>query len=154
MGSAPLINGRRFSFSSIELTASVAGSAAELFIDVDDISYSESLEIAFRRGTSRMPIGWTAGTYNPGEASLNMGKSTFQIGIVESIGPGWLGANLAVLVKYGDIGEVPIVDSLVTRIIGVEDAHASGPDALIVAVKLQPFMIVRNGIIPVLNRVF
>jgi hypothetical protein len=154
MAFSPLINGRRYSFASLEIAATIAGKGVEIFADVDDISYSEELEIAFRRGTSGTPLGWTQGNYNPGEATMQMGKSTFQRGIVEGIGAGWLGVNLTVAVKYSDHGEPLTVDTLIARIIGAEDAHSYGPDALVTMVTLQPFTILRNGIVPTLNRVF
>jgi hypothetical protein len=153
MGLGPLINGRRYSFSSLEIAAQIGATNTELFTDVDDISYSESLEVEFKRGTSRSPIGWTSGTYQPGDASMQMGKSTFQA-MVQKTGPGWLGINLLLNVAYADIGEIVTVDTLVARIVGVEDAHSYGPGALVTVVKLLPFTILRNGIPPMLNRVF
>lgn len=153
MASTPLINGRRFSFSSLEIVTNVVGKPVEIFTDVDDISYSEALEVAFKRGTSRGPIGWTGGVYTPGDASLQMGKSSFQQ-LIESIGPGWLGINLGLTVIYSDIGEPLVTDELIARITGIEDAHSYSADALVSKVTLLPFTIVRNGIIPLFNRVF
>lgn len=153
MASTPLINGRRFSFSSIEIALSAPGGSPELFVDVDDISYSEALEFEFKRGASQQPLGWTAGQYTPGDCTIQMGKGTFNEGIVQGIGPGWMGVNLALLIAYAEVGEVPIVDSMVARIKNVEDAGSAGPAALVTVVTLQPFMIIRNGVLPVLNRV-
>lgn len=153
MPGTPLINGRRFSFSSIEFAISTPATAAEIFVDIDDVSYSESLEIAFKRGASQQPLGWTAGAYTPGEATLQMGKGTFNEGIVMGIGPGWLGVNIALAVAYAEVGEVPCVDTMVARIIGAEDKGSAGPEPLVTIVRLQPFIILRNGIPPVLNRV-
>lgn len=153
MVASPLINGRRYSFASLEIAAQIGATATELFTDVDDISYSESLEVEFKRGTSRQPIGWTAGNYTPGDASMQMGKSTFTK-MVTDIGPGWLGINLLMLVSYADIGEIVTVDTLIARIVGAEDSHAYGPGALVTVVKMLPFTILRNGIPSMLNRVF
>jgi hypothetical protein len=152
MATTPLINGRRYSFASIELAATIAGNPSELFADVDAISYGDSLDVAYRYGTSRGPIGWTAGTYNPGDASIQMGKSTAQQ-MIQRIGPGWLGINLLIGVKYFDIGEQLTVDTLVARIVGLEDSHQYSADALVSVMALKPFSILRNGIFPLLNRV-
>jgi hypothetical protein len=142
----PLIAGRRYSYSSIEIMAMVGPRPLGVFIDVDDISYSESLEFAFRRGTSRVPIGSTAGMYNPQEGSMQMGKSTFQ-SMITQIGPGWMGINITLNVAYFDVGETLTLDTILCRLTGVEDAHAYGPEALVSVVKFMPLVpILRNGV--------
>lgn len=153
MPAAPLINGYRFSFASLEITAQIGATDTELFIDVDDIAYEESLEIEYRYGAARQPIGWTSGTYQPGEGVLQMGKSTFQQ-MVQKVGPGWLGIQLVMNVAYADIGEALVVDTVIGRISGASDAHSQGPSPLVTNVKLKLFTILRNGIPAVLNRVF
>lgn len=147
---APLINGFRYSFASIELAVQVGILPVQIITDVDDISYSESLELAFKQGTSRLPLGWTAGNYKPGDCSIQLGKSTFT-DLVTTIGPGWLGAGIKMNVAYADVGEIVTIDTIIARIIGTEDAHTYGPDALHVPLKLQPFTILRNGLPPTLN---
>ncbi len=153
MALAPLINGHRYSYASIEIAAQIGATNTELFTDVSGISYNESLDVSFMQGTSRQPIGWTAGNYKPGDAALEMGKSTFTQMVLQT-GPGWLGINLLLLVSYADIGEIVTVDTIIARIVGAEDAHDYGPDALKTTVKLLPFTILRNGIPSMLNRVF
>jgi hypothetical protein len=153
MAAAPLINGYRFSFASLEITAQIGATDTELFIDVDDIGYEESLEIEYRYGTSRQPIGWTSGTYTPGEGVLQMGKSTFQQ-MVQKVGPGWLGILITMNASYADIGEPLTVDTVIGRISGAADSHQQGPGALVTNVKLKLFTILRNGIPAMLNRVF
>jgi hypothetical protein len=150
---APLINGHRYSYASIELALQIGTGPVQIITDVDDISYSESLELAFKQGTSRTPLGWTSGNYTPGDCALQLGKSTFTQ-LVLNIGPGWLGINLNCNIAYADIGEIVTVDTLVARIVGVEDGHSYGPDPLHSSLKLKPFTILRNGIAPMLNRVF
>lgn len=151
---SPLINGHRYSYASIELAVQFGAGAVQIITDVDDISYSESLEIGFKQGTSRTPLGWTSGTYTPGDCALQLGKSTFTESIVLAVGDGWLGINLNCNIAYADAGEIVCVDTLIARIVGVEDAHSYGSDALHASLKLKPFTILRNGIAPMLNRVF
>lgn len=151
--SAPLINGHRFSYASIEILAQIGATKTAIFVDVDEISYSESLVIDFRRGTSRVPIGSTSGIWEPQECSMSMGKSTFSE-LVTQVGPGWLGINLLLNVSYVDIAEIPAIDTIVGRILGAEDAHTYGPEALKTNVKFIPITpILRNGIPSMLNRV-
>jgi hypothetical protein len=144
-----LVNGRDFSYASLEISLLRRGRSSEIFVKIDEVSYSDALEIAFVRGTNRGPLGCTAGVYTPGDASLSMAKADFQTGIVEGIGDGWLGSNLLVLVKYADEGESVITDRLNCRIVGADDSHSHGADNLKTKLGLKPITIERNGIKPV-----
>lgn len=149
----PLINGRRFSYASIELAMAIGATKAGIFVDVEEITYSESLEIGFKDGTARIPVGHTSGKWVPQEASLVMGKGEWNK-LVTQVGPGWLGINLIATVAYADIGELLAVDTVFAVITGAENAHTSTPDALKVAVKLMPTSpMLTNGIPSMLNRV-
>jgi hypothetical protein len=123
--------------------------SAEIFIDINDIGYNDTLNIEFVKGASRAPIGWTAGDYEPGDGSFTVAKSQFQKGIVKAIGNGWLGSVLSIVVKYNDEGEDLIVDEITCRISGAEDAHSSGPGALNTKVSLKVIKIVRDNIEPI-----
>lgn len=149
--SAPLINGRHYSYSSIEAAIIFADGSRETFIDITELSYSDALNISFVQGTNRAPIGWTAGMYEPGDSSMTVTKSSFQTGIVEKIGAGWLGANITIVAKYADEGMPLTTDELTSRIAGAEDSHSFGPDNLNVKVALKTILIKRNGITPLLN---
>lgn len=153
MGIANLINGHRYSYSSLEITIAAATSKPKLFIDVDSIDYSESLEIAFRWGTSRAPIGSTAGRYTPEECTMKMGASTFAQ-MVTQIGPGWLGINVVIALAYLDVGEPLTTDTIPARITGRQNSHESGPESLITTVKFMPIdSLSINGVPSLLNRV-
>lgn len=150
---APFINGRRYSYASIEILASVGLVPQQLFLDVDEISYSEKLSIAFKNGTSAVPLGTTRGVWEGQEGSIAMGKSTFQK-MVQGVGPGWLGINMVLMPTYADIGEILTVDIIPCRITGVEDAHTYGPDPLksvLAFTVIAP--VTRNAIPSMLNRV-
>ncbi len=144
-----LINGRDYSYASLEISVVRAGRSSEIFVKIDEISYSDKLDIGLVRGTNVAPLGWTKGQYNPEEGSMRMSKSDFQRGIVEAIGDGWMGANVQILVKYSDDGEPVITDKINARINGASDAHSSGPDNLKTNVSFQPIMIERNGVKPI-----
>jgi hypothetical protein len=153
MALSPLINGRRYSYSSIEVVLQNGAGPPQLYTDISSVSYEEDLDVSFVRGTSRSPIGWTAGDYNPGDSSFEMGKSSFTQ-LVLTTGPGWLGINMVANIAYADIGEIVTVDTLIARIIGAADSHTTGPDALKTTLKIKPITILRNGIPSMLNRVF
>lgn len=152
MASAPLINGRRFSYTSTEIAITTIGKPFTIYNDIIEASYSERLAMELVHGTSRSPIGWTAGTYEPGEASLTIGKSSFQ-DLIQSIGIGWLGINIQATLIFSEIGEKPCTDTLIGRIIGAEDTMSYGPAPLATKLTIGLFSIARNGILPMLNRV-
>jgi len=141
-----LINGRRYSFSSIEISVIKPDGASELFIDVSALSYGRALTIEFVRGAARNPIGVTAGDYEPPDASMTMGKSTFTQKIVEGLGSGWLGSTIRIVAKYSDVGEPLTVDEIDAVIMGAQEDHSSGAAALNTVVALKVLNIQTNGI--------
>jgi hypothetical protein len=142
-----LVNGRRFSHASLEITLKGIKGSSEIFIDVQEVSYADALEIVFVYGTNQAPLGATKGKYEPAEAVLKMGKSAIQK-FLAKVGDGWLGSNLSVVIKYSDEGEAQIVDSFVGPIIGLDDSSSDGPDPIQPSIKLKPFYILRNKIKP------
>lgn len=151
---APLINGRRLSFASIETFMKVGLTSQEIFVDIDDISYSESLVIAFKQGTARIPIGSTSGVWESQECSIQLGKSSLNMLMLKT-GPGYLGINMLFNVSFADQGEPICWDTIIGRITGIEDGHAAGPEALVSRLKFMPTTpILRNGVPGMLNRVF
>ncbi len=153
-GIAPLIAGRRYSYASIELAVAAGATAQQLFLDVSAINYAEALEIAFRNGTSRVPVGSTSGVWTPQEGSLVLGKSTFAQ-FITKIGPGWLGINLLMVVAFADIGEPITTDTINARIVGRGNSHQSGPEALEEELRFMTTSpLLCNGVPSMLNRVF
>ncbi len=149
---APLINGRRYSYSSIELNF-LAGAFIGKVIDIDEINYSEQLDIAFRRGTSRLPLGSTSGVWEPQEGTFSIGKSTFTqfMTNIAAVAGQWLGLNFVMTINYNDEGEPLTTDLITARFTGHENSHAYGPDALHMTVKFMPVIpLVTNGIPSVL----
>lgn len=142
-----LINGRRYSHASIELALQMDTGSSEIFVDVQEVSYSDALELSFVYGTNQAPLGATKGKYEPGEATLKMGKSSLQR-LIAKKGKGWLGSNLKVVVKYSDVGEPQIVDEFLGPITGLDDSSSEGPDPIQPSLKIKPFYIKRNGIAP------
>jgi hypothetical protein len=148
---AVLINGRRYSFASIEFSILKPDGSAASFIDIDAISYSDQLTIEFVPGTSQAPVGWTSGVYEPQDGSFSVAKSSFQSGIVEAIGNGWMGANVKFTVNYADEGEPLTSDEVIARLTGANDDHSAGPTHLKTEVTFKPILIKRNGVTPLAN---
>jgi hypothetical protein len=149
---APLINGRRFSYSSIEMNF-LAGVFVGRIIDIDEITYSEQLDIGFRRGTSKIPLGSTSGIWEPQEGSFSIGKSTFTafMAAIAATSGQWLGQNFVLNVNYNDEGEALTTDVLTGRFTGQENAHAHSADALKMTIKFMLVIpVVTNGIPSVL----
>lgn len=145
---APLINGRRYSYSSIELNF-LSGAFVGRVIDIDEINYAEELDFAFRRGTSRLPLGSTSGMWEPQECSLSMGKSTHTkfIAAIAATAGQWLGVNFVLTVNYNDEGEPLTSDVITGRWKGHENGHGYGPDALKVMIKFMMVVpMTTNGI--------
>lgn len=141
-----LINGRRYSFSSVELSLVKPDGSAELFIDISELSYGRALTIEFVRGAARNPLGVTAGDYEPPDASMTMGKSTFTTGIVEGIGEGWLGSTVKIVAKYADVGEPLTVDEIDAIIMSAQEDHSTGAASLNVVVALKVLLVQTNGV--------
>lgn len=143
----PLINGRRYSYASIELSLTRGANKTEIFVDISEINYADNLEVGDVEGTSRMFVGHTSGVYRPENTTFNIAKSSGQK-FIAAIGPGWLGSNVSLTAKYADHGEPLIVDVITGMIIGISDGHSSGPDGLQQTVTLKTFKIIRNGLDP------
>lgn len=146
---ATRINGRYYSFSSVEMSLVTPDGKSEIFIEIGDLNYSDVLNIELMKGAARRAYGVTSGEYEPGDVSFSMAKSVFQTGLVEAIGDGWLGSNLQIIAKYNDVGEPLTVDEVMCIITGAEDAHSSGPTGLVVKVSCKGLDILRNGVKPI-----
>lgn len=150
MAKLQFLNGRRFSYCSLEITLFKKNvNVSEIFIDIDSLDYGDQLNMEFVRGTNRGPIGITAGDYEADDTNFSMGKSTFTKGIVEGIGEGWLGSELGITIAYNDDGEPLCTDRIRCFIAGGKDAPTSGPEGLKVKVPLKTLWISRQNIMPI-----
>ena len=147
----PTVRGRKYDFSSIELAVIAQGQAAQLFIECTGIDYDDTIEEALMYGIDPAPVGRTRGQYNPGEVTLTVSKQTEAV-LVDQLGDGYMEAEIDITVKYADNGLPLVVDTLEKcRIVGAAQSHASGPEALMTALKLKPLTILRNGKTPLVD---
>jgi hypothetical protein len=147
----PLINGRRYQFSSIEMSVLKPGGSTEIFIEFNSISYADALDIAFVRGTNQAPIGWTDGEYEAEDTTVAFYKSALQR-LIDAVGPGYLGANFVITVKYSAVGEPLTTDVITCRLSGLKDAPAQGNEAITTEATFKTMLITRNGNTPLLNQ--
>lgn len=153
MASVQFLNGRRYSHSSVETTILKATGQSELFIDIDAIDYADHLEIALVRGTNQGILGFTAGDYTPDDCTISMGKSTFQTGIVDALGHGWMGTDISITLAYSAPGE-PLTTDVIRGILkGVTDSSKQGPDPNRAVIAIQVAWISRNGWLPLQNMI-
>lgn len=153
MGQLLFLNGRRYSHSSLEITILKANSTSELFIDVDSADYGDHIDVVLVRGTNRGPIGITAGDYTADDCNLSMGKSTFQRGIVDALGDGWMGSNISCTFAYNDVGEPLTTDVVRGVLVGAADASKQGADPNKTTLKIVAMWVSRNGIFPLRNMI-
>ena len=150
MAQLGFVNGRRFSHASNEVTLYKRQvGVSEIFIDISEIEYGDSLEMGDIRGANRALIGVTAGDYSAKDTTFTMGKSTFEAGIVQAIGTGWLGSELGITLSLNDDGEPLTVIVIRCFITGAEDSSSIGPDGLKTKVTCKTLWIARNGVLPI-----
>lgn len=153
MAIGPLINGRRYSYSSLEIQAKMGPGPLTVLLDVSSIGYGENVTWSFVNGTLPIPIGTTAGVWEGQEGTMRLGESTLT-SLVTQVGPGWMQINFLLTVNYFDIGEVLTTDVLLCRLKSHTHQHDYGPDPLGVDLVIQPIApIIRNGVIGMANRV-
>lgn len=147
----PTVRGRKYDFSSIELSLIREGQASQVFVEITAVDYDDTLEQAFLYGADAAPLGKTRGQYQPGEATITVSKQTEAV-LIDQLGDGYMEAEFDVTIKYSDVGLPLIVDTLEKcNIFGFGQGHATGPDPLVSEMKLRPTTILRNGKTPLLN---
>lgn len=143
----PLINGKRYSFSSIDFRIGFIS-----VLGISEISYSSSIEPGVVRGTHPQILGYTKGEYSC-EASISIYKEEWNEAIAPLAllgGGGILEAIIpAITVTYAEQGNATWTDVLIgCRISSIEDSVSSGTDPATVTVSLMPLYIEYNGVKP------
>lgn len=139
-----LINGKVYDFSSIE---AVAG--PQTFTNLQEVSYSDSLEPGILRGTSAKKKGRTRGEYDAeGTISIYKGDLATLLQTLSALGlGGYMEAEFDINVTYSEGLDNVVTDTLIgCRITDIEDSHSQGSDALTVSLTLDVMEISRNGL--------
>ncbi len=141
----PLINGFKYSFSSIEVDI-----GGEIFTDIQALDYSDTVSRAKLRGANAVPLGITRGDY---EAVMSFtlskrGAKDFRA----LLGPGFKEKFFDVTTTYTEKEEGTTTDKVIgCLIIGNENSHSPGPDALIEVIPCDVHHIIWDGLDPMLN---
>lgn len=146
MADFPLINGNRFGWASIILSAD-----DKEYNGFTAIDYEHSLEPGIVRGAGPWKAGRTRGEYDA-EGSLTMLRSDWDQ-MRGSFGAGYLEKDFQISVSYSEDAEGQVVtDELVgCRVTNVEYSHSQGTDALTVSLTLNIMYILEDGQEPLKN---
>jgi hypothetical protein len=144
----PLINGLRYDFSSVEITA-----GARLFNGVKSIKFSQTLEPGKVRGNRSQVIGRTRGPLDA-DGSLELYRLEFQdlIATLALLRPGvgYMEAPFDITVSYAEVGQPVVMDVLQgCRIKKHENNAQEGGDALTVSCELDIMMVLPGGVAPI-----
>ena len=141
---APFVNGNYYSFANIE--ERVAG---YLLLGFKSINYGAKIGSQFVRGTNKMPLGKTAGQFEPhGDAEIYLPQFN---DLVQTFGPNFSAVQFTITVTYGNLtdnaGLPTITDALYfCNIIEVDASNTEGLDASVRKVTLLPLDIWFNGV--------
>jgi hypothetical protein len=147
----PIINGRRYGFSSIDLAVNGLPVLGRSFTG---LSYSDTVQRGEVRGGSPLPLGHTRGDYSA-EGSLEMPKEEFDIFLSAITLGGTLGyyeASFELTASYSEFlspGTPLMVDHLNgCKLNGTAQDYQRGPEGLIVRVPLYVHYLILNGKMP------
>jgi len=142
----PDVNGARVSYSSIEF-----GMAGVRIPGIKSISYKETADIPKQWGTSRKPIGRTAGKFDF-EGDVEFYAAEFQQAITALGALGVVGFSeigIPISVTYAELisPETIATDILIgVRLHSPERSHSEGPDALTVKMTMSIMDIQWGGV--------
>lgn len=155
----PLINGHRFSFSSLQIQL-----AAKKTIGFKSISYKSSLKPAIVRGTNAQVVGRTRGVHeSSGELVLYQEDWADFLAVLSTLSgftsglspgglpPGFMEVSWDAAVGYSETPVSPVQLNLLKgcRITDIDESHEEGEEALSVKLSLSILMIQYNGAYPV-----
>jgi hypothetical protein len=141
----PLINGKRYSFCSIE--AVFATTSPIPIIGLKSLNYSESLEPGEVYGTRPQLLGYTRGKQKP-TADAEFYRLEFDAFRL-TLGAAGIGFGEAVFdipVMWAELGAPVVTDVIVgARITKVESSNSDGTDASTIKVTFAPLRVNFGG---------
>lgn len=145
---SPLVNGKRHSFASVELTV-VNGGDSRTFRNIKAITYSSTLEPGVERGASPFILGDTVGDYEA-EGSMEFSNLDAARDFLAFLGDGYMVKKFQITVSYAAQGSDTHTDDLLgCRIKGHESGGEQGPDPLTEVFPLFITEIRPDGLRPV-----
>ena len=138
--SNPNVNGFEYSFASIELVV-----ADVRYFGATSINYDDGLAPGMSKGTSTLPLGWTAGEWT-GTGSIEFNRRDGQA-IIDALGDGYGRVPMQITVQYAEDGMPVITDTIpLCRIAKTTNGNAAGSDPAKMTFELALLKpILRNG---------
>lgn len=136
----PDINGKRYSFASIE--AKINGAK---YLGFKSINYSDGIEPGIVKGTSPQPLGRTRGEYSAsGDCEVYLEEAQ---AVIDALGEGWGEKPIQIVVQFAEDGKAvqthQLNGVLLTK---AEHSNAVGTDASSVKFTMSIISpILRNG---------
>jgi hypothetical protein len=144
-GQFPLIRGVKYDFSSIEIDI-----RGNIFVDIQQIDYSDTVSRAFLRGSNAVPLGRTRGEYEA-SASITLSKKG-AVNLRELLGAGFKEEAFDITTNYSENEEGLTTDKVIGCLIeSNENSHGTGPDPLVEVIPLSVMRISWGGLDPMKN---
>jgi hypothetical protein len=141
--SYPLINGHRYSYSSIEF-----GQNGVTIRGISSIDYGDELTPGKIRGTGPNPIGRTRGEYD-GDAEIEMYRLEWE-NFRQSLGNngvGFMETAFQIGCTYGEANQPVVTDTMEgCRVAKVRTGGQEGTDATKVKLTINLMRILHNGV--------
>lgn len=138
----PLINGRRYSWASIEVKV-----AGRILTGITEVSYKNTVEREGVRGAGRQKLGTTEGDLDS-EASMTLLAEDYYA-LLDLLAPNKVGAfdkQFTVVVSYTAPNNATITDTIVGASLKEGDhSHSRGTEALTVTCPLDCMYVLENG---------
>lgn len=138
----PLVNGHRYSFSSIEMAF-----RGKRLMGFTSINYKQSLTPGEARGNHAQRLGTTRGELKA-SGDFEMFKEEGEE-LIHTLGNGYMELRNPVTVTWAEEGGKTRVDVLHNcRITDVDDSHSAGTDAAKLKFTIELDFIEKDGIMP------
>lgn len=144
----PLVNGHRYSFSSIELKIN-----GTKYIGVKSINYDDGLKPAQLGGTTPVMIGRTRGKYEA-KGDVEFYRLEAQA-VIDALGDGFYEVPFDIVVQYSENDDTTVTtDNLIgVRLESTASSNTDGPEAATLKFGLNIIVPVKwggkNGVTPI-----
>ncbi len=124
----PLINGLRYSWSSIAISIKQAGGGALTFLGFKSINFNEKVDPAKIHGTNQNILGSTAGMYDAdGDFEMYQLESDL---LVDALGSGWANKAVTITAQYIDDQQPTRTKILTVRLVARTQGGSEGAEAM------------------------
>ncbi len=133
-----LVNGYEYDYNCIEFSVN-----GQVFVGIQSIDYTETMDRAAVRGTSPKVLGFTRGQYNC-EGSFEMLYRDYMA--MTSVMANKFDANLTATITFSNPGDTPSVNEIIgMKLTETGKSYAVGTDAMIVSCSFVAIEVKENG---------